>query len=248
MVTIAMMNKKGGVGKTTTALAVAAYLGRSGKRVLAIDMDAQANFTQSSRGERGVEGAFDFLKGEKFEDVVQKASAYDFIGADKRLSQAEAEFRDVIGKEHLLEKALKTVRGYDYCVIDTPPSMEVLTLNALTAADRIVVCCQSDSYSVAGLAEMRKNIEAVREFLNPRIKVAGILLTRYNARTAVARQLSSFFADAAEAMDAKVFETAIRENTALKEAAVQRQNIFEYRGDSHGAEDYAAFTRELIGE
>lgn len=245
MKTIVFTNKKGGVGKSTSALCTAAYLSQLGKSVLAIDMDSQANFTQASSGEEGVKGVFDFLKGEAFEKVVQHGTKYDFIGADKRLSKASSEFDD-IGKEHLLEGALKDVSGYDYVVIDTPPSMEILTLNALTAADDIIICCQSDGFSVAGLADMKRNIEGVQKWYNSRLVIAGILLTRYNPRTQISKQLANVFAGAAASMNTKVFRAFIRENTALKEAAVMKQDIFSYRPDSNGAKDYAAFVDEYL--
>lgn len=248
MQTIVMTNKKGGVAKTTTALATAASLGMRGKRVLAIDMDSQANFTQSSGGEHGVLGTYDFLKSEdaSLADCLQHAEHYDFIGADKRLSTLASDLQNVIGREHILEKALRKVRGYDFAVIDTPPSMEVLTLNALVAADSVVVCCQADTYSVTGLAEMRKNFANVKEYYNPRLRVAGILMTRYNGRTMLAKELSKVFEHAAEAMTAKVFRSVIRENIALKEAAARAQSIFDYQSGSHGAEDYNAFVTELL--
>lgn len=186
------------------------------------------------------------MKGAPLEDVLQNAPRYDFIGADKRLSKAASEFDDV-GREHILEYALKPVAGYDYCIIDTPPSMEILTLNALTAADEVVICCQSDGFSVAGLAGMKHNIEGVQKWYNSRLKVGGILMTRYNPRTMIAKQLAEIFREAAETMNAKVFQNYIRENTAIREAQVMKQDIYTYKPTSHGAEDYAAFVREYLG-
>ena len=244
---IAFTNKKGGVGKTTSALCTASYLSVLGKKVLAIDMDSQSNFTQASNGEKGVQGVFDFMKGAPLEDDIQHGTRYDFIGADKRLSKAASEFDDV-GREHILEFALKQVGGYDYCIIDTPPSMEILTLNALTAADEVIICCQSDGFSVAGLADMKHNIDGVKRWYNPRLKVGGILMTRFNPRTMIAKQLADIFQKAAHTMDAKVFTNYIRENTAIREAQVMRQDIYTYRPTSHGAEDYAAFVREYLGD
>jgi len=247
MRTVVFTNRKGGVGKTTSALCTAAYLGKIGKRVLAVDVDVQANFTQASGGEAEVKGVFDFLKGDALEKVIQHHDRYDLIGADRRLSKAEATFTD-FGKEHLLESALKNVAGYDFCVIDTPPSMEVLTLNALTAADDVIVCCQSDGFSVSGLAGMKRNIDGVKQWYNPRLSVCGILLTRYNPRTSISKQLAEVFVDAAKTMESKVFDTYIRENTALKESQIMQKDIFSYRADSNGAKDYAAFVEEYLKE
>lgn len=243
-----MTNKKGGVAKTTTALATAAWLGKHGYKVLAIDMDSQSNLTQSSAGEAGVCGVYDLLHGAKLDDCTQNGACYDFVGADKRLTKAASDFQNTIGRERILRTALKQASSYDYIVIDTPPAMEVLTLNALVAADSVVVCCQADTYSIAGLAEMRKNFENIRDFYNPRLRVAGILMTRYNARTMLAQELKDVFTHAAEAMGAKVFQSVIRENVALKEAALHEKNIFDYACGSHGAEDYGAFVQEFLAE
>ncbi len=244
---IAFTNKKGGVGKTTSSVCTAAYLGVLGKKVLLIDMDPQSNATQASNGDKNVQGTFDFMKGAPLEDVLQHSLRYDFIGADKRLSKASTEFDDV-GREHILENVLKKTAGYHYCIIDTPPSMEILTLNALTAADEVIICCQSDGFSISGLADMKKNIDGVKRWYNSKLKIGGILMTRHNPRTMIAKQLAEIFSEAAKTMDAKVFTNYIRENTAIRESQVMQQDIYTYRPTSHGAEDYASFVQEYLGD
>ena len=126
--------------------------------------------------------------------------------------------------------------------------MEILTLNALTAADEVIICCQSDGFSVAGLADMKHNIEGVQKWYNSRQKVGGILMTRYNPRTMIAKQLAQIFCAAADTMGAKVFKNYIRENTAIRESQVMHEDIYSYRPTSHGAEDYAEFVREYLGD
>lgn len=245
---LAFSNKKGGVGKTTSALCVAAYLSVLNKKVLAIDLDGQGNFTNASRGEDNVQGTLEFMKGAPLEDVLQKNERYDFIGADRRLSEHERDFDDFEREKHL-RNALNNIENekYDYVVLDTPPSMGVITLNALAAADEVVICCQADGFSVEGLKSMRKNIEQIKTGYNPKLEVGGILLTRYNARTNLSKQLVPIFERAADAMKSRVFENYIRENTALKEAQIMRQDIYTYDPTSNGANDYADFVQEWLG-
>ena len=242
---IAMTNKKGGVGKTTTALATAAYLGQSGFSVLAIDMGPQANFTQASGADMDVAGTFDFLSGAPIEECLQKLPKYAMMASGPRLSRAEKEF-DQIGRERLLKSALVRVKGYDYVILDTAPSVLVLTQNALCAADAVVICCQADSFSLLGLDDMMHNIDLVQEFYNPKLLVAGILQTRYNAQTKISEQATALFRDKAKEFGTSVFSTAIRENVAIKEAQMRKTDIFTYSPTCHASEDYAAFTKELF--
>ena len=241
---IAMTNKKGGVGKTTTALSTAAYLGQNGFSVLAIDMDAQGNFSQASGAKNDEAGTFDFLRDAPPENCIQKMAKYDLLAADKRLSRAEKEF-DQFGREHLLENALKRLKGYDYIILDTAPAMNVLTLNALTAADAVVVCCQTDSFSLSGLDDLMGNIALAKQYYNPKLSVAGILLTRYNTQTKISEQATALFQAKAKEFETRVFSTAIRENVAIKDSQMRQTDIFSHSPTCHAAEDYAAFTKEL---
>ena len=241
---IAMTNKKGGVGKTTTALSTAAYFGQSGFSVLAVDMDAQGNFSQASGANREEAGTFDFLRGAPPENCIQKMKKYDLLAADSRLSRADKEF-DQIGKEHLLQKALSRVKGYDYVILDTSPAMNVLTMNAFTAADAAVVCCQTDSFSLSGLDDLMQNIELAQEYYNKDLSVAGILLTRYDNRTSISKRTADMFAARAKELGTRVFDTVIRESVAIKESQLKQCDVFDYSASCHAAEDYAAFTKEL---
>lgn len=245
---LAFSNKKGGVGKTTSALCVAAYLSQLNKKVLAIDLDSQGNFTTASNGDDAVQGTLEFLKGAPLEDVLQKNDRYDFIGADRRLADHENDFND-FARESYLRNAIKNISTqYDYIILDTPPSMGVITLNALAAADEVIIVCQADSFSVEGLKSMRRNIQQVRDSYNEKLTVGGILLTRYNARTNLSKQLIPIFKKAADAMQSRVFTNYIRENTALKEAQIMRQDIYTYDPTSNGANDYADFVQEWLGD
>ena len=245
MKVIAMMNKKGGVGKTTTALATAACLGQSGFSVLAIDMDPQMNFSLASGADFNLAGTFEFLSGEPIENCLQQCPKYKMLAASRALSRADKEF-DQFGREHLLETALGPVKGYDYIILDTAPAMNVLTLNALTVADAVVICCQTDAFSLEGFDDIVKNINLAKKYYNPNLSIAGILLTRYNARTKISEQAMDEFWDKAKDYGTRVFATPIRENVAIKESQMRKIDIFSYNATCNASEDYAAFTKELF--
>ncbi len=241
---IAMTNKKGGVGKTTTALCVSACLGRRGFSVLAIDMDPQGNFSLASGAKQETAGTFDFLRGEPPAHCVQKLRWYSLIAADARLSRAEKEFAPT-GSEYLLKKALGRVKDYDYVIIDTSPAMNILTLNTFAAADATVVCCQPDSFSLSGLDDLMKNVNFAKAYYNKALSVAGILLTRYESRTSISGRTAEMFKARAKELDTKLFSTVIRESVAIKESQLRQCDIFEYSATCHAADDYDAFTKEL---
>lgn len=249
MITITFCNKKGGVAKTTSSLCVADCLGYAGYKVLAIDLDPQANFTRASAGEQNVMGVYDFMKKSPLEDVVQRGpnSNYDFIGADRRLEKADTVFSQ-IGRESFLRKALKNVPQdkYDFIVIDTPPAMGFLTLNAIVASDYLVLCCNSDGFSIQGLAELKQDIDEIREAYNENLAVAGILLTCHNPKEALSKKFDDFFNKAADSMQSRVFENFIRKSVSLKQAAAMQTGICDFDKSSNGFKDYNAFTKELL--
>ena len=239
---IAMTNKKGGVGKTTTALSTAAYLGQSGFSVLAIDMDAQGNFSQASGAKRDEAGTFDFLRGDPPENCIQKMAKYDLLAADARLSRADKEF-DQIGSEHLLEKALKRLKGYDYVILDTSPAMNVLTLNAFTAADSLLVPLQCEYYAMEGLADLTTSVKLANRRLNKNLYIEGILLTMYDKRLSfssqVAEELRKYFGD-------RVYDTVIPRNVRLAEAPSHGKPVTAYDSSSKGAKAYRAAAAEFL--
>lgn len=248
MEVIAIVNKKGGVGKTTTALATAAGLAKRGFAVLAIDLDSQANFSLTAKAETDVIGAYEVLTGQEDinEAIQERPGAYDLIAADNNLTGADAAITET-GKEYRLKEALQGLRKkYDYVIIDTPPNVGILTTNALTAANRIVITAQADTYSAAGLMQLSKSITAIKKYCNTLLMIDGILLTRYNPRTVLAAHLRGVFEKIAGEMETKVYETYIRENISLREAQAEKQSIFDYEQSSNGAADYDSFLNELI--
>ena len=244
---IAIVNKKGGVGKTTTALATAAGLAQRGLSVLAIDLDSQANFSLTAKSETDVIGAYEVLTGqEDINEAIQERPEYDLIAADNNLTGADAVITET-GKEYRLKEALQGLKKkYDYIIIDTPPNVGILTTNALTAANRIVITAQADTYSAAGLMQLSKSITSIKKYCNTLLMLDGVLLTRYNARTVLAAHLRGVFEKIADEMGTKVYNTVIRENVSLKEAQAEKESIFEYAPTSNGAADYNNFLDELI--
>lgn len=248
MEVIAIVNKKGGVGKTTTALATAAGLAQRGFSVLAIDLDSQANFSLTAGTEKGVVGSFEVLTGaENINEAIQERESFDLIAAENNLTGADAAITET-GKEYRLSEALQELKkSYQYIIIDTPPNIGVLTTNALAAANRVIITAQADTYSAAGLMQLSKSITSIKKYCNKVLKVEGILLTRYNARTLFSQHLKDEFEKIGKAMETKVFNTVIRENIAIKEAQGMKQSIFDYDSSSNGAADYNRFLDELIG-
>lgn len=245
---LAVVNKKGGVGKTTTALALAAGLAQRGFKVLAIDLDPQGNFSGTAQADREAVGAFEvFTKQVNINDAIQESDPFDFIAADGSLSAADNIITET-GKEYRLREALATLKtAYQYIVIDTPPSTGILTTNALTVAHKIIIAAQADTYSAEGLMQLSASIETIKKYCNPNLQIAGILLTRYNSRTLLSQHLREMFAQIAAQIGTRVFNTYIRESISIKEAQAVKQPIFAYDSKSNGATDYQTFIDELLG-
>ena len=252
MVTVAVTIQKGGDGKTTTAHALGAGLRNKGKRVLFVDLDPQGNLSRTLEADTSGETpeALALLTGEATAaEAVQRTGGGEIIAASPALVGAEREKTlSGVGREYRLRKALEPLSGsYDFCIIDTPPALGILTINALTAADQVVIPAQADDYSLDAVERLSETIEAVRSYCNPSLQVGGILLTRYNGRNNVTRYLEELIAEAAERLGARVYVTRIRECAYLKEAKTMRQDIYSYSPRSNAAKDYKAFVDEFTG-
>lgn len=247
MKTITITNQKGGSGKTTTAVALAAGLAHRGYRVLAVDLDAQGNLSDTARAKVGGPSAFGVLAGEAAAAAaIQHCEKFDLIPASRLLAGAEASITET-GKEHRLREALEPVQsGYDFCVIDTPPALGLLTVNALTVSDYVVIPAQGDLYSLMGITDLARTIASVRKYTNPGIRVAGILLTRFTSRTNVSRAAADMAAETAAVLNTAVFTSTIRDAAAVKEAQMIQRDIFTHAPESNVAEDYNAFITELL--
>ena len=248
---IAVANQKGGVGKTTTAVNLAAIIANWGNRVLLVDADPQGNATSGTGIQRGSfrRNLYHSIVLDEPLSAITVHSAIptlDVIPSNKELAGAEIELVDVEQREFRLKRALSTVEAdYDYVIIDCPPSLGLLTLNALTAARSLLVPIQCEYYALEGVTELFDTLARIRRLHNPGLMIEGLLLTMYDERTnlsaAVAADLRDFYG-------LQVFQTVIPRNVRLAEAPSYGKPIITYDAHSKGAEAYSQLAREIIHE
>lgn len=242
---IAFSNQKGGVGKTTSTINVGAGLSMQGKKVLLVDLDPQANLTYSlrSQSQRIEHNIYHVLKGEaKLEEAVFKHNGFDVLPSSLELSGAELELANVPAREMLLKEVINQVEGYDYVLIDCPPNLGLLTLNAFTAVNEIFIVLQTEYLALHGLSKLLDLINVVKKRLNPELEVSGIICTLYDGRKNLNKEVVGHIQDY---FGTKVFKTIIRDNVALAEAPSHHKTIFEYNSESNGAVDYKALAEEI---
>jgi chromosome partitioning protein len=245
---IAVANQKGGCGKTTTAAALAAGLGRKGYKVLAVDMDPQGNLSSASGADgEGIAGVYELLRGEAAAgETVQELEAFDMVPASIMLAGAERELSG-LGREQRLREGLGPLAGsYDWAVIDTPPALGILTVNALTAADEVVVPTAAGIFEAAGIRQLHDTVLNVRKYCGGRARISGILLTRFDPRAGHSRDMRELTARLGEHIGARLYGTCIRASVVAGEAQARKQDVFRYKGHSAVARDYAAFVEEYL--
>lgn len=243
---IAVINQKGGVGKSTTAAAITAGLTLTGFKVLAIDLDAQRNLTYAMGGRSDGATVLGVLLRETTTDAaIQHTKAGDLIAASKSLAGADAYLNDT-GKEYRLKEALEAVKNkYDYVVIDTPPALGILTVNALTTATSVIIPAQADVFSFQGIEQLGNTIDPVKKYYNHDLKITGVLITRYSQRATLSREMKELIDRLAARLGTTLFNTTIREAIAVKEAQVNQESLFEYAPKAKVTDDYRAFIEEL---
>lgn len=249
MKTIAIINQKGGVGKSTTALAIGAGLTLKGHSVLCVDLDAQGNLSYTMGANTQNYNAMGVLqRPETAKEEIQHTAQGDIIASSPALSGADAAITET-GKEYRLKEALGGISGeYDYCIIDTPPALGILTINALTACKKAIIPAQADIYSLQGISQLNNTIQTVKKYCNPDLSIMGIVLTRYNGRSIIRREVAEMLEQTAQNLNTKLFKAKIRECTALVEAQAIKQNIFSYAPKSNATADYKKLIAEILGE
>lgn len=246
MEVIAIANQKGGVGKSVTAAALSAGLSFKGYRVLSVDLDAQRNFSFLLHARGGVT-ILEVLTGEAtVEEATQRMERGDAIAASPQLVAADFLVKGA-RREYRLQDALVPIKEkYDFVVLDTPPALGTLTVNALTAASSVVVPALADVFSVQGVLEFGETVRNIQRRSNPALRHRGILITRYSGRSIISRDMADTLREAAQRDGTKVFEIAIREAVAIREAAARGTDIFSYAPKSKASGDYRAFIEELL--
>ena len=248
---IAIFNQKGGVGKTTTNINLAACLAKKGKKILVLDIDPQGNTTSGLGIEKKAlkKSSYDLMIEDDInaEDVILKTGVdnLDIIPANVSLSGAEVELAIIRGREKRLKKALNQVKEkYDFIFIDCPPSLGLLTINSLTAVDSVLIPIQCEFYALEGVAQLMNTIEIVRKNLNEKLYVQGVILCMFDGRTnlsvQVVEEVKKYFRE-------KVYKTVIPRNVRLAEAPSYGLPIIEYDPKSKGAEAYREFADEFLG-
>lgn len=246
---IAITNQKGGVGKTTTAINLSACLAEAGQRVLAIDFDPQGNTTSGLGLEKGdIENTvYELLMGDCTIDqctIPSIQERLDVMPSDIDLSGAEIELLDREEKESILKKNLAQIAGrYDFILIDCPPSLNLLTINALTAADTVLVPIQCEYYALEGLSQVLKTIRLVQKRLNPGLEIEGVVFTMYDSRTNLSLQVVE---NVKEHLNENIYKTIIPRNVRLAEAPSHGMPINLYDNRSTGAESYRLLAAEVI--
>ncbi len=245
---IAVANQKGGVGKTTTTATVAAILKQQGYRVLVVDLDPQGNLSDSVGADSYTRPTmYEVMKREiSAKDTIQKMASFDVLPANIMLAGLEQELYS-IGKEHRLKENLDPVKSeYDFIFIDTPPSLGVLTANAFTAADEIIIPTTAAQFAAKGIRQMYDTIRNIQRYSNPNVVCAGILLTKYDPRSINNRDMKDLTEQVAGYMNSKVYKTYIRSTVAVEEAQARATDLVAYKNTSTAAQDYQAFVKEYL--
>lgn len=242
---IAVANHKGGVGKTTSVGAIGSILASKGKRTLLIDLDAQANLTVSFLTEEPEQTIYNALKGETPLPIIPLKENLSIVASCLDMAGAELDLSSRISREFILHKLLKPIAGeYDYILLDCPPSLGLVTINALVAAKELFIPLTAEALPSRGLAKLTNILQMVRDNLNEDITLSGVIITRWegtNLSKMVEGQLRELFGDT-------IFKTRIRKNVSIAEAPLYAMDVVSYSPDSNGAKDYTSLTEEILAQ
>jgi chromosome partitioning protein len=241
---ISISNHKGGVGKTTSVINIGAGLNKLGKKILLIDLDPQANLSQSLGIIEPGKTIYGALRGDYDIEPIEIVKGLDIIPSTLDLSGAEVEMSGEAGREYILRELIDPLRGsYDYILIDNPPSLGLLTINSFTASDEVFIPLQAQYLALQGLTKLIEVVDKIKRRLNKELKVGGVFITQYDGRKVLNRDvvatIEAHFKD-------EVFKTRVRDNIALAEAPAQGLDIFRYSPKSYGAEDYLSLSKEIL--
>ncbi len=244
---ITLTNQKGGVGKTTTCSSLISGLAAQNKKVLGIDLDPQGNLGFSL----GIEiddcpTIYDAMKNHSsLTEIIQHTDFGDIIPSNILLSGAELEFNRA-GREFILKNLIASVENdYDYIIIDTPPALNILTVNAYVASDALIIPMAPEILSLLGVSQLKETVDTVKKFYNNHLEVLGILLTRYNSRLNLSKEVCEMAENIASQLDTHVFDTKIRTGVAVAEAPAHGESVLTYAPKSNPAADYTHFMNEL---
>ena len=250
MKTISFVNQKGGVAKTTSALNIGAALAIAGKKVLLVDLDPQGSLSKCAgfRDLKGSPTTYEVIKGDaNIKDAIrtkQAVAPYDILPTDIRMSGAEIELISAPGRDTLLKEALEDIkRKYDYVLIDCSPSLNIFTLMALTASNKIIIPVAAQFMPLDGIAQLMLTVDLVKKRLNKRLEIGGVIVTMYDNRRSLDREVIEVIKNK---FPKEIFKTVVKHNSKLAEAPADGKDIFEYDAKSSGAEAYRELANEII--
>ena len=247
--TYVIANQKGGIGKTTTATTLAGVLGKKGKTLL-IDADPQGNSTSTYQAVIEDQATlYDVMVDSDalpIEDAIQHMENGDIVASDPLLAKAGKLLDGNVEGLYRLQDALDVLDGYDYIVIDTAPSLDVVLYNCLIAADPVIIPVTADAYAMQGLSKLNDTIKAVQKRQNPKLQIAGLLLVKYGGRSKLEKNVREEITDVANQIGTKLFATAIRECVKTKEAQMNKKLLIDYAPNCTTMQDYCAFVEELL--
>ena len=244
-----ILNQKGGVGKTTTVHALATGLTNKGYTVLVVDTDPQGNISYAMRADVSEKGLYEAMREEATAaEIIQHTPQGDIIPSTLLLTAADLEFTQT-GREYILDSILEPIKeNYSHIIIDSPPALGILTVNALVACTDVIIPLTADIFALQGLSQLCKNIDRVKKFCNKNVHIAGLLLTRYSSRSILSRELKEAIESKAIELNTGIYNTIIREGVAVRETQTQQTNLFDYAPSSNPAVDYAGFISEYLNQ